>query len=139
MPRSSSGVEKVLIGTAIAPILALIPDERLRRLYSENFANMCGVELKLVEQSVKRANSGKPAVSLAPRPFGPAGRSSAVAPNVADALEAQRGIKVDSPPVRRAHVQPGIQAAVSMALHETRHSGIFDAAPYQRSGKGAAK
>ena len=36
----------------------------------------------------------------------------------ADALEAQRGIKVDSPRVRGADVQPGIQGAVSMALHE---------------------
>jgi DNA primase len=46
---------KIQLLDEFAPILALIPDARLRQLYSENFANMVGVETKLVEQSVRKA------------------------------------------------------------------------------------
>jgi DNA primase len=66
LQHKSSPTGKIQLMDEFAPILAMIPDERLRRLYCENFANMCGVELKLVEQSVKRAASGNPAP---PRPI----------------------------------------------------------------------
>jgi DNA primase len=51
---------KIQLLDEFAPILALIPDARLRRLYCENFSNMIGVELKLVEQSVKQALGAAP-------------------------------------------------------------------------------
>lgn len=58
LQHKSSPTGKIQLLDEFAPTLALIPDERLRRLYSENFANMCGVEVKIVEQSVRRAQAG---------------------------------------------------------------------------------
>ncbi|MGZ6479978.1 MAG: DNA primase [Bdellovibrionales bacterium] len=66
LKHKSSPTGKIQLMDEFAPILAMIPDERLRSLYCANFANMCGVDLKLVEQSVKRAGSGNPAP---PRPI----------------------------------------------------------------------
>lgn len=54
---------KVQLLDEFGPIIGLIPDQRLRRLYVENFANMIGVEPRLVEQSVKKTPQ-----SAAPRP-----------------------------------------------------------------------
>ena len=48
--------------------MAQIQDTRLRRLYSENLANLVGVDIKLVEQSVSRAVAGMSHPGSAIRP-----------------------------------------------------------------------
>jgi len=58
---------KIQLLDEFAAILALIPDARLKQLYCENFANMIGVETKLVEQSVKKATGGSPTVTGVPK------------------------------------------------------------------------
>ena len=45
---------KIQLLDDFAPILAQVQDPRLRSLYAANFANMVGVEIKMVEMSVNR-------------------------------------------------------------------------------------
>lgn len=78
---------KIQLLDEFAPVLAQIPDQRLRRLYGENLANMLGVDIKLVEQSVR----GAPQVaSQAPRVVSTPTPLPAQAPTVFDLSKAPR-------------------------------------------------
>ncbi|MGZ3723734.1 MAG: toprim domain-containing protein, partial [Bdellovibrionales bacterium] len=87
---------KIQLLDEFAPTLALIPDERLRRLYCENFANMIGVELKVVEQSVKRAAGAAPTAHVQPK-------SAAVSAPIPEAQPAP--VLIDLTKVPRAEIE----------------------------------
>ncbi len=68
LQAKGSPTGKIQLLDEFAPHLVKVPDLRLRRLYSENFANMIGVDIKLVEQSIARAGAHSPHAGSAIRP-----------------------------------------------------------------------
>jgi len=60
MAAKGSPSAKIQLIDDFAPILAQIPDPRLKLLYTRNLADLIDVDIKLVDQSVRRLTSAQP-------------------------------------------------------------------------------
>lgn len=85
---------KVRVLDELAPILALVQDLRLRRLYVQNLSNMLDVSVSLVEQSVAKASSRSSQ-----------GRSVGFSKSTARQAVAQEPAKFDLTKVPRAELE----------------------------------
>ena len=95
----SSPSGKVQVLDELAPILAALPDPRLRRLYAQNVSNLLDVEAALVGQSMARVTTGS---AGSPRHSAPA-PSPARAEKVA--APAPNSNKIDLSKVPRAELE----------------------------------
>ncbi len=66
LSSKGSPTGKVRFLDDMAPILAAIPDSRLRRLYAQNLANLADVNIRLVEQSIIKVSRSGASVANKP-------------------------------------------------------------------------
>ncbi len=103
----SSPTYKIQLLDELAEELALVQDDRLKRLYASNLANMLDVDIKLVERSVanvgKQPRPGQPKPVGASAPTGPAKSPvSAESGSVGTKTLEPRASKIDLKRVPRA-------------------------------------